>query len=161
MRYYYTFFTILFVLHLLNNTLSHAIKYNAAMRCSVLQCVAVCCSKHSPMAIKQLYSVCNTLQHAATRCNTLQHAATRCKRLEHAGTCWNTLEHAGTRCKRLHETIGDFKRLQETATRCNRLQQTAKDSNRLQQTATDCKRETLNRAKSLRAWAYSRCATLC
>ena len=65
-----------------------------ASRCSVLQCVAVCCREccshrwgkaHiydlSIVTIWLNSAHCNTLQHAATRCNTLQHAATRCNTL--------------------------------------------------------------------------------
>jgi len=39
-------------------------------RCSVLQCVAACCSV--------LQRVFHVLQHTATHCNTLQHTATHC-----------------------------------------------------------------------------------
>jgi len=73
-------------------------------RCSVLQCVAVCCSVLQPLTVLQHTATthCNilqtdtrppltvtsvlqpltVLQHTATHCNTLQHTATHCNILQ-------------------------------------------------------------------------------
>ena len=82
--------------------------------CSVLQCVAVCCSvpslQHtathcSPTSLDNpppqqqsnsiqhsVYTHCNTLSiHTATHCNTLQHTAKQCT-LQHTATHCNTLQ---------------------------------------------------------------------
>ena len=64
------------------------------MCCSVLQCVAVCCSvlqheNRNPITRRRdvprnlVKICCSVLQHAATRCNTLQHTATHCNTLQH------------------------------------------------------------------------------
>jgi len=45
------------------------------------------------------YSVCNTLQHAATHCNTLQHTATHCSILQHTAT------HCIVSCRRYYCSV--------------------------------------------------------
>jgi len=90
-----------------------------ALRCSVLQCVAVCCSvlqalrctsnqSSEPCEMAQ-YSHpqhtathCNPLQHTAVHCNTLQYTATHCSTLQHTATHCNTLQHTATHCNTLH-----------------------------------------------------------
>jgi len=57
---------------------------NAGGECSVLQCVAVCCSDldgaywRSRSCIACGRCNCDTLMHYVNHCNTLQHAATMC-----------------------------------------------------------------------------------
>ena len=76
--------------------------------CSVLQCVAVCCSE--VLVGWHLQHVCldctsntrqTTQQHTATHtthCNTLQHTATHCNTLQHTSTQCITPQHATTHC---------------------------------------------------------------
>jgi len=63
-------------------------------------------------------SLCNTLQHNATRCDTLRHTATHCDTLQHTATHCNK-SSCPTMCVSLCNA------LQRTATRCSTLQHTA------------------------------------
>ena len=69
-----------------------------AVRCSVLQCVAIAIAGKVQGRHEGGNALCNTLQHAATRlqhCNTLQHtreailSATHCNTLQHTATHYN------------------------------------------------------------------------
>jgi len=134
--------------------------------CSVLQCVAVCCSwlqclqcvavccgmlsscKIAPTYIQDKSEVastytqhaatqCSTLQNTATHYNTLQHTATHCITLQHTATHCNTLQHTATHCiEDKSEVASTF--TQHTATHCNTLQHTATHYNTLQHTTTHC-----------------------
>ena len=89
---------------------------------TVLQCVAVCCSKKKPktyrmsprflliyhrtlLCIPRYKSVtphtmrthCSTLHHTAIHCNTQQHTATHCNTLQHTAPHCNTLQHTHVR----------------------------------------------------------------
>jgi len=111
--------------------------------CSVLQCVAVCCSfewcdilpwcqpvmslyasiiidthhhTHHPtrhVSGQHTAMRCNALQHTATHCNTLQHTATHCNTLQHTATHCNTLQHTAIHCNTLQHTATHY-RLHQT-----------------------------------------------
>jgi len=107
--------------------------------CSVLQCVAVCCSQQRrgakchvrDMTSDALYECdppsyivgydcacvhCNILEYTATHCNTLQHTAEHCNTLQHTATHCNTLQHTATHCNTLLNTAAHCNTLQHTAT---------------------------------------------
>ena len=97
---------------------------SVSSRCSVLQCVAVCCSRESRAT--QSHSrgrIAGTPQHAASRCN-MQHTTTYCNTLQHTATYGNTLQHAATCCNMLQRTATCCNTLQHAATHCNTLQHT-------------------------------------
>ena len=99
------------------------------MCCSVLQCVAVCCSELPPLCLQ-------TCLAAATRdcCSMAQCVAVCCN--ERLLLCLPTAHNTPvSQCNTLHHT----------ATNCNTLQHTAQDSNTLQHTATHC--NTLQRSR--------------
>jgi len=124
--------------------------------CSVLQCVAVCCSDvtHSLMhllAHNDVSHVWNALQHTATHCNTLQHTATHCNTLHHTTTYCNALQYTATHCQHTathyktgvswqwYVFISAFQCplfFKGDPTHCNTLQRTATHCNTLQHTAT-------------------------
>ena len=104
------------------------------LRCSMLQCVAACCSVPSFALLcrltltrgEALFTLCrslcrrlkllrtpedDTLQHNATQCNILQHTTSHCNTLQHTTPHCNTLQHTATHCNTL----------QHTATHCNTL----------------------------------------
>jgi len=109
---------------------------NAAVCCSVLQCVAVCCSgcyitsreagTHQEESIARVGTAIESLQHAATYCNTLQHTANTLQYTEthqqrsitHAGTARGDATHCTTHCNTRCHT------LQHAATHCNTLHHT-------------------------------------
>ena len=92
--------------------------------CSVLQCVAMCCSVLSTWRSWQLpiRSHCTTLQHTAPFYNTLQHyysTAHYTTLPPHCTTLHHTTPHCTTHCTRLHHIAPDCTRLHQTATHYN------------------------------------------
>ena len=81
--------------------------------CSVLQCVAVCCS----VSWRPNFKAMRAGQDTATSCNTLQQAATPCNQLERTATSCNALQHAAKHCNTQQ---------QQDSTHCNVLQHTVK-----------------------------------
>ena len=125
------------------------------MCCSVLQCVAVCCSRSVLQCVAvwhdsgtslgcpwsptlqhtmkpHIATHCNTLQHNATYCDTLQQIAKHCLTLQNITTHYLTLQHTASCCNILQHTATPFNTLQRTATHCNT------PCNTLQHTATHC-----------------------
>ena len=86
-----------------------AVCCSGSVCCSVLQCVAVCCSVGWMKSVREPRGCvplrprarhCKTL-HTATHC-TLQHTA-HCNILQHTAHC-NTLQHTATHCNTLQHT---------------------------------------------------------
>ena len=82
---------------------------NTGIWCSVLQCVAVCCSvcgygsRHEPLERFVTWSMST---HTATHCNTLQHTATHCIALQQPPImCSNTLQQTPIMCKYLFDHL--------------------------------------------------------
>ena len=74
--------------------------HSFAVRCSVLQCVAVCCSAlRESLEVCAVTSALSVLKNTElgcvgfTHCNTLQHTATLCSTPQHTATHYNTLQH--------------------------------------------------------------------
>jgi len=105
--------------------------------------------------LTRIATLCNTLQHTATRYNTLQPllqltGSTRvATQLQHAATRRNTLQHTAIHCKVYYEqrllqrtdatrVATHYNTLQHTVMRCNTLQHTPTHSNTLQHTPTHC-----------------------
>ena len=131
-----------------------------AVRCSVLQYVAVCCSegcivifleKEERVDLLKMFCFlmrsdcpdpqphCNTLQHTlqhtVRHCSTLQHTVTHCSTLQHTTTHCST--HCNTQCTFVeeHSVAATYcKTLQDTARHCNIVQTTARHCNTLQHT---------------------------
>jgi len=57
------------------------------VRCSALQCVAVCCSALQCVAVR-----CSALQCVAVRCSAVQRVAARCCVLQCVAVCWSALQ---------------------------------------------------------------------
>ena len=128
------------------------------MCCSVLQCVAVCCSECVPLLSRSggLHWKCNgayTDRRApeiarfgrsasnGTHCNSLQHTATQCNTLQHTATPCNSdpiLQFYRGGVYSAASNVAHCNTLQHTATRCNTMQHTATHCTTLQHTATHC-----------------------
>jgi len=107
--------------------------------CSVLQCVAVCCSVAVPAvccSVAVRPECCSMLQSlrlsvslwgylALTSCRLLSH-------VQHTATHCNTLQHTATYCNTLQPTIAYCYTLLHTAKYCNLLQHIANHCNILQ-----------------------------
>jgi len=109
---------------------------SVAVRCSVLQCVAVCYSAVQCVAVRlglltvrwkidtsvfppgSLWAERNTLQHIATHCNTLLH-----EQSAYVVTTHGMYPQLMCSCNTLQHTATDCNTLQQTATHCNTLQQ--------------------------------------
>jgi len=118
--------------------------------CSVLQCVAVCCSV--TWSVLQCVAVCcSVLQCVAEwlesawldnhyqktiKSSVLQCVAVCCSELQCVAVCCGVLQSDAATQKRL-SSQADSKTLQHTATHCITLQQSGKCA--LQHTATHCK----------------------
>jgi len=70
----------------------------AAVCCSVLQCVAVCCMIYT-RSDSTYTGASAVLQHTAAHCSTLQHTAAHCNTLQHTATHRNTVQHTATQCR--------------------------------------------------------------
>jgi len=132
------------------------------VRCSELQCVAVCCSVLPCVAV-----CCSVLQCVAVCCSVLHllrgretccqqpsdfflqflrvcdmshsyvwHDSTHCHTLQHSATHCNTLQHTAIHCTMLHHTATHRNTLQHIATHCNTLLHTATHYHTLLHTAT-------------------------
>ena len=134
------------------------------MCCSVLQCVALCCSdmtqNHVQFIFKKLHVCCSVLQHipacCTVSCSVLQCVAVCRSKLQCAAPCcsvlqWNSSEspaddsEAATRCNMLQHAATHMEFLEKesqvirshvTAIHCNIMQYTATCCNTLQHTAT-------------------------
>jgi len=105
--------------------------------CSVLQCVAVCCSVLHQSHLSRDWQT-RLMQHTATHCSTLQHTAIHKKLTnEIDATHCNTLQHTATHCNTQETDKRDWcNTLQHTATHCNTLQYTRDWQTRLVQLHT-------------------------
>jgi len=96
------------------------------VRCSVLQCVAVCCrasieatisaSFFNSCATTGVLTHCNTLQHTATHCNTPHHTATHGNTRQHTAPHRTTPHHTATHRTTPHHTAPHRNTPHHTAT---------------------------------------------
>jgi len=121
---------------------------HVAVRCSVLQCVALCCT----CGVLQCLECVPSSWHSCvseygcsrgTARELLNVLKSHCNMLQHAATHWHTLQHAATSCNKQarvvqQEHCSTFSKVTATLwkTLCNTRQHTATHSNTRQHMAT-------------------------
>ena len=77
------------------------------MRCSVLQCVAVCCSVHVLVRVELWRTFTNTSwhAHAGMSCGVLQGVVVCCGVLQCAAVCCSVLQYIAVYCSVLLQCV--------------------------------------------------------
>jgi len=105
-----------------------------AVRCSMLQCVAVFFPRHTSPSLTpccSVWSCCSALQGVAVCCSVLQCIAVCCSVLQCVAVCCNVVMSYQILASLHSCTMGCCKTLQHIATHCSTLQHTAAHGNML------------------------------